>query len=112
MNDYGILSALTPHFSILLGVFFGTVARYSLMVREGEAVRMRSVTADLLLVGAVVIFAIWTKAKVGFEQEDSVAIGALYALTADKAVKKIQTWWLGRIDKNFPANGEEGKFDH
>lgn len=100
LADFGAISA---------GVFFGFAAKYGLLVGDGIVIRLRNIVGDILLLGVVVIFAVWFIQRVHFGGVDAVAISALFALASDRTVKTIKRWWLNQVETRLQIQAVDAR---
>lgn len=110
-RDWDLFDVIQNYGAILLGVVLGVLAKYGLMVGEKRPITFRIIISDLLLVGFVSVLAISSIKRIGVNGIDAVLVAALFALTADRAVKMVRNWWLRGVANQFrmESNNLEGE---
>lgn len=92
---------------ILVGLSFGFLAKYALLLKRGVRVKLRLVVADILLLPMVALIAYWLASRTGFEGEAAALFAAFCTVGADRLVKLLTDRFLQRVDNEVRAIAEE-----
>lgn len=94
---------------LLLGLLFGTTAKYALTLAEGRRVTTRMLMIDALLVGMVAIVASNVVERLGASGNSAAMVAALFAVSSDRVIRVIRERFLQRVDAELRRDIEEQK---
>lgn len=92
---------------IWIGISFGFLAKYALLMKRGVQVRARLVVADLLLLPMVALIAYWAASWGGAQGELRALFAALCTVGADRLVKLLTDRFLQRVDSEVQVLAEQ-----
>jgi hypothetical protein len=102
--------ALAAKYSALvIGLLFGTSAKYALTLAEGRKVTPRMLVIDALLVGMVAIIASNVVERMGASGNAAAMVAALFAVSSDRVIRLIREQFLRRVDAELRRDIEEQK---
>lgn len=90
---------------ILIGLLFGTSAKYGLALIDGQKVTMRTVAIDALVIGMVAIAAANVVDRAGASGNTAALVAALFAVSSDRAMRLLREWFLRRLDSALARAG-------
>lgn len=88
---------------IWIGLSFGFLAKYALLIKRGVRVQARLVFADILLLPMVALIAYWLAQRAGIDGEASALFAAFCTVGADRLVKLLTDRFLQRVDAEAEA---------
>jgi hypothetical protein len=91
---------------VLIGLAMGAAARWGLLLRDREAVTWRVVAIDMLVLGLLALAAKWTVGRLGMTGESTALVAALFALSSDRIVRLMLTWFLANAKRGMQVGGE------
>ncbi len=91
---------------IVVGLAMGGLARWALLLRDKELFTLKVVLTDLMVMGVLALGAKWTVGRLGIEGETTALIAALFALSSDRIVRLMLTWFLASARKATRVEGE------
>jgi hypothetical protein len=94
---------------IVLGLLFGTTAKYALTLAEGRRVTTRMLVIDALLVGMVAIVASNVVERLGAAGNAASLVAALFAVSSDRVIRLIRERFLQRVDAELRRDIEQQK---
>ena len=80
---------------IWIGLSFGFLAKYALLIKQGVRVKARLIIADLLLLPMVALIAYTAASRAGLEGEFAAMVSAFSTVGMDRLVKLLtERFWM------------------
>jgi hypothetical protein len=83
---------------IWIGLSFGFLAKYALLIKRGVKVQARLVLADLLLIPMVALIAYSLVSQAGVKGEAAALLTAFCTVGADRLIKLLTERFLARVE--------------
>ena len=99
----------TKYSALVLGLLFGTTAKYALVLAEGRKVTTRMLVIDALLIGMVAIIASNVVDRLGASGNTAAMVGALFAVSSDRVIRLVRERFLQRVDAELRRDIEQKK---
>ncbi len=100
-------AALAKYGWIWIGLTFGFLAKYALLLKKGVKVKARLVFADILLLPMVALIAYWLATLAGVDGEVRALWAAFCTVGADRLVKLLTDRFLQRVDSEVRIIADE-----
>lgn len=83
---------------VWIGLSFGFLAKYALLIKRGVQVKARLVLADLLLLPMVALIAFSLVTQAGVRNEAAALMTAFCTVGADRLIKLLTERFLARVE--------------
>ncbi|WP_287213438.1 hypothetical protein [Sphingobium sp.] len=83
---------------VWIGLSFGFLAKYALLIKRGVQVKVRLVLADLLLLPMVALIAFSLVTQAGVRNEAAALMTAFCTVGADRLIKLLTERFLARVE--------------
>ncbi|MBJ7443577.1 MAG: hypothetical protein JHD32_04520 [Sphingobium sp.] len=83
---------------VWIGLSFGFLAKYALLIKKGVQVKARLVLADLLLLPMVALIAFSLVTQAGVRNEAAALMTAFCTVGADRLIKLLTERFLARVE--------------
>lgn len=83
---------------VWIGLSFGFLAKYALLIKRGVQVKVRLVLADLLLLPMVALIAFSLVSQAGVRNEAAALMTAFCTVGADRLIKLLTERFLARVE--------------
>ncbi len=83
---------------VWIGLSFGFLAKYALLIKRGVKVKARLVLADLLLLPMVALIAFSLVSQAGVRNEAAALMTAFCTVGADRLIKLLTERFLARVE--------------
>jgi hypothetical protein len=83
---------------IAIGLSFGFLAKYALLIKKGVKIKPAFVLADLLILPMVALISYWMVSRAGVDGEGSALITAAATVGADRIVKLYTDKFVRQVD--------------
>lgn len=93
-----IEAAFVKYGWIWIGLSFGFLAKYALLIKRGVPVQARLIFADILLLPAVALIAYWGVTKVGLVGETAALAACFCTVGADRLMKLMTERFFARVE--------------
>jgi len=88
---------------IIVGLGIGTAAKYGLTLSEGRKLNLRSILADMLLLGMLGLLAVTIADWCNLTGNARVLVGALSAVSSDRLVRLARDRFVKKVESDLGA---------
>ncbi|WP_267386546.1 hypothetical protein [Sphingomonas sp. GC_Shp_3] len=88
---------------IMVGLGIGTAAKYGLTLSEGRKLNVRSLVADMLLLGMLGLLAVTIADWCNLTGNARVLVGALSAVSSDRLVRLARDRFMKKVESDLGA---------
>ncbi|MDF1506368.1 hypothetical protein, partial [Roseisolibacter sp. H3M3-2] len=98
---------LAKYGAVIIGLLFGTSAKYALAMIEGQKVTIRMLVIDVLAIGMIAIVAMSAVERAGASGSTAALLVALIAVSSDRLLRLLREIFLRRLDRALTGSSAE-----